>query len=165
MKEVLWNISISSQSEDMGLTKEEINYLMTLFNDPEYRKDYIHIKEQVRNAHPDSKVAIWQCDKGVEIDKLFEDNLKFDISNDEVHIVCDYNVYFTQSFDEGDVSCWATGLHHLSQILPQIEMKNIIRSYENELEVIYNRVKYNKYKDFLQALQKNQIINFTKISK
>lgn len=160
---VLWNISITSHSECMGLVKEEINYLMNIFNDSEYREEYNDIKARVKNTFPDDEVAVWQCDKGVEIDKLFEDNLKYDISDDEVTIVCDYNVYLGDSFDNDDVICWATGLHHLTQILPRIDMNNIKNSYVNKLELTDNLS--NKYKPFLQEITNNQIINVTRISR
>lgn len=160
-KEVLWNISITSRAERKNLTNEEIDYIMTLFNDPEYRVEYNSIKESVRNTFPDSKVAIWQCDKGVEIDKLFEDNLQYDISEDEVNIVCDYSVYLGKNFDEGDVMTWATGLHHLVQILPRIAINNIKECYANNQE--FNENPYKIYQTFLQDISHNQIMNVTKI--
>lgn len=161
IKEVLWDINIESYSDDFGLSQDEINYILHIFNDTEYREEYNDLKTKVKNTFPDDKLANWQCDKGVEIDKLFEDNLKYKISDNKVFITCQYNVMLGESFDKGDVSIWATTLHHLSQILPRIEILKIKNSYSQQ--ITYDKEPYHIYKKFLESLTNNQKVEINRL--
>ena len=148
-----WKVHLYSKSKKHNLSDNQIDDVLHCFNDEDIKKFKADFNKKMRDEYNQYPLAKWQNDKTEEIENKFFDNLKYNIFNNIVEISIEFEIKFTDYFDNIDVHNWAHGLNRLRKIHPMIQQKKII----NKEEIDDNE------EHFLNELCDNEHISVTKI--
>ena len=147
-----FKVAVFSHSNLNDLTTENVDLLMDLYHNEEYQ-DFINGSDRkIIKGVDDHPTAIWQVDKMREFETKFFDNLDYNIEDDKVFAHSEFEIGVSDDFEEESVIEWTEGFSRLCAIHPMDYKRNMM-----------DKTLYEKEKNFLQQLKKNEEIKVERI--
>lgn len=127
----LWKVEINSKAKTYGLTPEEIENVFNYYTHEEYVDFKTEYNKKTKEEYDKYPIAKWQLSKSVEVEKLFFTNVKYEIKGDVVYATTKFEIKFTDDFDRGDVIGWTEGFHRFAQLVPMVQIYNLVNKIEH----------------------------------
>ena len=157
-----WHVKMTSQAGTNGLSNNQIESSLHSNIDPDNVKFHKEFNAKMDSKY-DNPNARWQTDKRVELDKLFNDNLSYQIDDDIVNITVEYDVEFPNDWDRGDIIGWCEGFNKISKAYHYSHSERIVKRYKDDPTGIIRDENHSEIKDFLDEIASNQKFEITKI--
>lgn len=153
MKNINWNVDITSHADRKNLSNEQLSKIFNCFNSEGYQefKNEMIESNKKYDIYPTAK---WQLDKADSIEKIWHSKITYSTTNNNVvNVNINIDIDFPKNFDKDDVIIWTEGIDRLNKVYLMVQMEDIVKS--NSIDRDENR--------FLEELVNNQkfkVINY-----